>query len=57
MQAHQTKLAAIEARTQRLIAANEVAVQELEDQLAVSEAAANPLHKFAFNLLSRRFNQ
>jgi hypothetical protein len=38
MQAHQAKLAAMEARTRRLIAANEIAVQELEDQLAAAEA-------------------
>jgi hypothetical protein len=38
MQAHQAKLAALEARTRRLIAANEIAVQELEDQLASAEA-------------------
>jgi hypothetical protein len=56
MQAHQAKLAAMEARTRRLIAANEIAVQELEDQLTEAEAAATPTAQFTFNLLKCRTN-
>jgi hypothetical protein len=50
MQAHQAKLAAMEARTRRLIAANEIAVQELEDQLAAAEAAADPTAQICIQL-------
>jgi hypothetical protein len=50
MQAHQAKLAAMESRTERLIAANEVAVQELVAQLTAAEATATPTAQIRIQL-------